>query len=127
MAEFGVDEAALQAKRLSNVNAKKFARGFDLLNSFTINWENNLDVLRREGTPEEVMLAKERIEQAKLMRSALEKGDAKPLIEHIIDVINNNMRFIKTYTIAQLLEEKPNRFDIIKDLLETLEQLKHGE
>jgi len=127
MAEFGVEEAALQAKRLADVNAKKFARGFDLLNSFTLNWENNLDVLRREGTPEEVKLAKERIEQAKLMKKSLEKGDAKPLIEHIIDVINNNMRFIKTYTIAELLEEEPNRFDVIKDLLETLEQLKRGE
>lgn len=127
MAEFGAEEAELRIKRVMGVNMKKFSRGFRLLDSYSLNCESNIEILRREGTPEEVRRAKERIEKSRYMRNALEKGDPAPLMDYIIETINNNMRFVREYSINELLEENPNRFEMIKDLLETLEQLKRGE
>jgi len=127
MAEFGPEEAELRLKKLLSVNMLKFSKGFEFLDSLALNLERDMELSRKEGTPEEVRLGKARIEKTKTMRSALEKGDPKLLIDHIIETINNNLRFVKEYGMEELMEENPNRFDVIKNLLGTLEQLKRGE
>lgn len=127
MAEFGPEEADLRLKKIASVNLIKFSKGFEFLDSLSLNLERDIDLSRKEGTPEEVKLGKARIEKSKMMRQALENGDPEPLIEHIIETINNNLRFVREYNIDELLEENPNRFEVIKNLVATLEQLKRSK
>ncbi len=127
MAEFGSEEADLRLKKIASFNLIKFSKGFEFLDSLSLNLERDMDLSRKEGTPEEVRSGKARIEKTKTMRSALEKGDPELLIDHLIETINNNLRFVKEYNIDELLEEKPNRFEVVKNLLFTLEQLKRGK
>ena len=87
---------------------EKYLKGFELLDSFSEDSE----------LPEEIS------NQIDSMRSSLEQGDAQPLINHITKMIENNMSFIKGDVKESESDKDTNRFEIVKNLLDTLEQLK---
>ena len=85
----------------------KYSKGFELLNSFG-------------DDPE----APEITEQINSMKLSLEQGEVQPLVDHITKMIETNMLFIRG-DIKESEEDKDrSRFEIVKDLLDALEQLK---
>ena len=87
---------------------EKYLKGFELLDSFSEDSE----------LPEEVS------SQIDSMRSSLEQGDPQPLINHVAKMIENNMSFIKGDVEELESDKDTNRFEITRNLLDALEQLK---
>ena len=118
-------EVSSEEEKKTDDYETKYSKGFEILDSFET--EKQLKEAEEKKDAEEIAEMRNIAEQVNLMRVSLKEGDPKPLIKHITMMIENNMNFIKGDTQELPGGENTNRFKIVRNLIDILEQLKQED